>query len=116
MVGVAMGTVLVPELTRAIRSDDRDALMQAESRGAELATALVLPAAWPDPAQRTDHPRAVRARRFHSGGHHRDCTALSILALGLPAHVLVKALSPPFRARRHQDAAGSNHIRASSSR
>ena len=45
MVGVAMGTVLVPELTRAIRNDDRDAVMQAESRGAELATALVLPAA-----------------------------------------------------------------------
>src|SRR5450755_311774 len=33
IVGVAMGTVLVPELTRALRGGDREAMMHAESRG-----------------------------------------------------------------------------------
>src|SRR3977135_4110158 len=44
IVGVAMGTVLVPELTRALRGDDRAATMHAESRGLELAVGLALPA------------------------------------------------------------------------
>ena len=44
IVGVAMGTVLVPELTRAVRSGDRDAVAHAESRALELATGLALPA------------------------------------------------------------------------
>src|SRR6202051_5225335 len=44
IVGVAMGTVLVPELTRALRGDDRGALARAESRGLELAVGLALPA------------------------------------------------------------------------
>lgn len=100
MVGVAMGTVLVPELTRAIRSDDRDALMQAESRGAELATALVLPAALglillSQPIIRVLFERGA----FTPADTVATAQALSILALGLPAHVLVKALSPGFFAR-----------------
>src|ERR1700738_4923627 len=44
IVGVAMGTVLVPELTRALRGDDRGAVAHAESRGLELAVGLALPA------------------------------------------------------------------------
>src|SRR5205807_1015352 len=32
IVGVAMGTVLVPELTRSLRGDDRSAVAHAESR------------------------------------------------------------------------------------
>src|SRR5439155_658972 len=44
IVGVAMGTVLMPELTRALRGDDRLAIAQAESRGLELALGLALPA------------------------------------------------------------------------
>src|SRR6202000_1778733 len=44
IVGVAMGTVLVPELTRARRSSDRSAMINAESRGLELAFGLALPA------------------------------------------------------------------------
>src|SRR3984893_9179860 len=44
MVGVAMGTVLVPELPRALRGDDAGAVAHAESRGLELAVGLALPA------------------------------------------------------------------------
>jgi len=45
IVGVAMGTVLVPELTRALRNDDRIAAAHADSRAAlKLAVGLALPA------------------------------------------------------------------------
>src|ERR1019366_31023 len=44
IVGVAMGTVLVPELTRALRGGDQKSMMHAESRGLELAVGLALPA------------------------------------------------------------------------
>ena len=44
IVGVAMGTVLIPELTRAVRAEDRAAVAHAESRGLELAVGLALPA------------------------------------------------------------------------
>ena len=44
IVGVAMGTVLVPELTRALRGGDKSAIAHAESRALELAVGLALPA------------------------------------------------------------------------
>src|SRR4029450_3286053 len=44
IVGVAMGTVLVPELTRALRGEDRAAIAHAQSRALELAVGLTLPA------------------------------------------------------------------------
>ena len=44
IVGVAMGTVLIPELSRAVRGEDRAAIAHAESRGLELAVGLALPA------------------------------------------------------------------------
>lgn len=44
IVGTAMGTVLVPELTHAVRSGDHAAIGHAESRGLELAVGLALPA------------------------------------------------------------------------
>src|ERR1700691_2392236 len=44
IVGVAMGTVLVPELTRARRGDDPSAMIEAGSRGLELAGGLALAA------------------------------------------------------------------------
>src|SRR5207249_2413974 len=44
IVGVAMGTVLIPELARALRAEDRASVAHAESRGLELAVGLALPA------------------------------------------------------------------------
>ncbi|MGH6710474.1 MAG: murein biosynthesis integral membrane protein MurJ [Bradyrhizobium sp.] len=100
IVGVAMGTVLIPEMTRALRGGDQAAVTHAESRGLELAVGLALPAmlgliVLSEPVVRmlfehgafTSHDTAATAR------------ALMWLALGLPANVLVKALSPAFFAR-----------------
>jgi putative peptidoglycan lipid II flippase len=100
IVGVAMGTVLVPELTRALRGNDRPSMVHAESRGLELAVGLALPAtlgliALSQPIVRMlfEHGLFTAADTDGTGN------ALIWLALGLPAHVLVKALSPAFFAR-----------------
>ena len=100
IVGVAMGTVLVPELTRALRDDDRAALAHAESRGLELAVGLALPATLglivlSEPIVRMLFQHGA----FTSADTVATSHALMWLALGLPAHVLIKALSPAFFAR-----------------
>jgi putative peptidoglycan lipid II flippase len=100
IVGVAMGTVLVPELTRALRGDDLSAVAHAESRGLELAVGLALPATLglivlSAPVVRMLFEHGV----FTASDTAATAQALMWLALGLPAHVLVKALSPAFFAR-----------------
>lgn len=100
IVGVAMGTVLVPELTRAVRGGDPESVVQAESRGLELAVGLALPAtlgliALSEPIVRVLFEHGAFAAADTTATAH----ALMWLALGLPAHVLVKALSPAFFAR-----------------
>jgi putative peptidoglycan lipid II flippase len=100
IVGVAMGAVLVPDLTRALRADDQKAMTHAESRGLELAVGLALPAtlgliALREPIVRMLFEHGV----FTAADTAATAHALTWLALGLPAHVLVKALSPAFFAR-----------------
>ena len=100
IVGVAMGTVLVPELTRALRGEDHAAVAHAESRGLELAVGLALPATLglivlAEPIARMLFQHGV----FTAADTAATARALMWLALGLPAHVLVKALSPAFFAR-----------------
>jgi putative peptidoglycan lipid II flippase len=100
IVGVAMGTVLIPELTRALRGGDRAAVAHAESRGLELAVGLALPAMLG--LMMLSGP--VVRLLFEHGAFTPDdsaatARALMWLALGLPANVLVKALSPAFFAR-----------------
>jgi putative peptidoglycan lipid II flippase len=100
IVGVAMGTVLVPELTRALRADDRSAMMQAESRGLELAVGLALPATLGLMVLATPVVRMLFEHGvFTAADTDATAQALMLLALGLPAHVLVKTLSPAFFAR-----------------
>jgi putative peptidoglycan lipid II flippase len=100
IVGVAMGTVLVPELTRAVSSGDRDAVAHAESRALELAAGLALPATLglivlAEPIVRMLFEHGA----FGAEDSAATARALMWLALGLPAHVLIKALSPAFYAR-----------------
>ena len=100
MVGVAMGSVLVPELTRSLRGGDQSAIAHAESRGLELAIGLALPAML---GLMVLGEPIVRMLFQHGAFTVQDSAAtaqaLVWLALGLPAHVLVKVLSPAFFAR-----------------
>jgi putative peptidoglycan lipid II flippase len=100
IVGVAMGTVLVPELTRAVRGGDKSTIAHAESRALELAVGLALPAtlglmALSEPIVRLLFEHGA----FTATDTIATSRALIWLALALPAHVLVKALSPAFFAR-----------------
>jgi putative peptidoglycan lipid II flippase len=100
IVGVAMGAVLVPELTRAVRIDDRGSMMHAQSRALELAVGLALPAtvgliALSEPIVRMLFEHGAFTPADAAG----TARALIWLAIGLPAHVLIKALSPAFFAR-----------------
>ena len=100
IVGVAMGTVLVPELTRTIGIGDRSAMAHAQSRALELAAGLALPATLglivlAEPIVRLLFEHGA----FAASDTLATAQALMWLALGLPAHVLIKALSPAFYAR-----------------
>jgi len=100
IVGVAMGAVLVPELTRTFGTGDRSAAAHAQSRALELATGLALPAtlgliALAEPIVRLLFEHGA----FTASDTTSTAQALVWLALGLPAHVLIKALSPAFYAR-----------------
>lgn len=100
MVGVAMGTVLIPELTRALRGGDKSTIAHAESRALELAIGLALPATiglivLSSPIVRLLFEHGA----FTANDTAATAQALVFLALGLPAQVLVKALSPAFFAR-----------------
>jgi len=100
IVGVAMGTVLIPEMTHALRGDDRATVTHAQSRGLELAVGLALPAmlglmVLSGPIVRLLFEHGA----FTSADAAATAQALAWLALALPAHVLLKALSPAFFAR-----------------
>lgn len=100
IVGAAMGTVLVPQLMRESRGDDPTAVVHAQSRGLELAAGLALPAtvgliALAEPIVRMLFEHGA----FTASDSAATAQALTCLALGLPAHVLIKALSPAFFVR-----------------
>lgn len=100
VVGVAMGTVLVPSLTRAVHDGDRPSLVKTESRGVEFAIGLVLPATLGLMVLAQMIVRVLFEHGAFTGADARaTAAALTVLALALPAHVLVKTLSPAFFAR-----------------
>ncbi len=100
IVGVAMGTVLVPELTRAVRGGEPGAVAHAESRALELAIGLALPATLGLIVLSAPVVRMLFEHgAFTSADTAATAQALMWLAFALPAHVLVKALSPAFFAR-----------------
>ena len=100
LLGAVMGLALVPQLTRAVQADDAEAAGRAQSRAVELAVGLALPAAL---------GLAVLAQPivgvlFEHGAFTAADTAATAavllwFALGLPAQVLTKTLSPAFFAR-----------------
>lgn len=98
LVGVALGTVLVSELSHA-KADDV-AFARAARQGFVLAFGLSLPAAVGLVVLAEPIVRVL----FHHGAFGADdavatAQALALLALGLPAQVAVKALAARFFAR-----------------
>ncbi|PID35619.1 MAG: murein biosynthesis integral membrane protein MurJ [Rhodobacterales bacterium] len=102
VVGIAIGVVLLPELSRRLKAEDHAGSREAMSRAGEMAMALTLPAA----AACIAVAMPLVAGLFQRGAFGPDETAHTALALqiyawGLPAFVLFKVLQPAYYAREN---------------
>ena len=100
VVGVAVGTALLPLMSRQIRAGDEGAAQYSQNRALELSFLLTLPAA----AALVVIAGPVISVLFERGAFGAaDATAtaaaLAVYATGLPAYVLVKTLAPGYFAR-----------------
>jgi putative peptidoglycan lipid II flippase len=102
VIGIAVGTALLPMLSKQIREGNNEAAYATQRRAIELALFLSLPAA----AALIVIAEPVIATMFQRGAFTAADTAatypaLMAFAAGLPAFVLSKILAPGFYA--HQD-------------
>lgn len=100
MIGIAMGIALLPSLSRSLRAGDDSGAMMTLNRATEIAAFLTLPAAvalfiMPDFLIGTLFERG----RFLPSDTQQTAKALKMFAIGLPAFVLIKVLTPTFFAR-----------------
>ncbi len=100
VVGVAVGTALLPMLSRQLRSGDDQGAMNSLNRALEFSLFLTLPAAVAymviaDPIVSVLFER----KEFTATDSAATGAALFVYAMGLPAYVLNKALTPGFFAR-----------------
>ncbi|KNG94931.1 murein biosynthesis integral membrane protein MurJ [Pseudaestuariivita atlantica] len=100
VVGIAVGIVLLPDLSRRLQAGDDAGARHAFSRAGEISLALTIPAA----VALVVIPLSLVSVLFERGATTADdsaaiATAVSIYGLGLPAFVLQKLLQPLFFAR-----------------
>ena len=100
MIGIGLGTVLLPTVSRLL-STGRDAeAMETQNRGLELALFLTLPATAAFVFGAEPIVRGIFQHGAFSGSDTvRVAAALSAFSLGLPSYVLVKVLTPGYYAR-----------------
>lgn len=100
IVGIALGTAILPMLSRHIHSGDAGEAQRLQGNAFEIATLLTLPAA---AALAICAPAFTTA--FFVGGKFTDADGaimaqiVAALVAGLPAYVIVKILNPGFFAR-----------------
>ena len=101
VVGIAVGTAILPSLSRQIRLGEADGAVATQNRGIELALLLTMPAALALMLLSTPILAALFERgAFGATATAATAAALSAYAAGLPAFVLVRVLAPGFFARR----------------
>lgn len=100
VVGIAIGVVLLPDLSRRLRAGDTAGGQDAFNRAGELSLALTIPAA----AALLAIPGPLISVLFQRGAFDATDTtataaAVAVYGLGLPAFVIQKVLQPLFFAR-----------------
>ena len=100
VVGIAIGTVLLPDLSRRLRAGDDAGGRASLNRGAEFALAMTVPAGVAlaviaEPLCSVLYQRGA----FTTEDTKATAIVLAIYGLGLPAFVLHKVLQPLFYAR-----------------
>ena len=101
IIGIALGTAILPALSRFIAKEEREEAQRLQSNAVELAMLLTVPA-----AVALFFTGSAFVRVFmQSGAFTPEDAAItgqvvSGLVIGLPAYVLVKVLTPNFFARK----------------
>lgn len=101
VVGFAVGTAILPPLSRQVRTGELGAAIDTQNRGLELALLLTLPAAVA--LAIAAHPILAvlfQHGKFTAADTAATAPALAAYALGLPAFVLIKVMAPGFLARQ----------------
>lgn len=101
IIGIALGTAILPSMSRMIAVEDTDGASRLQSNAVELAMLLTVPA-----AVALFVTGSAFTRAFYVGGAFTLADAfttgavVSALVVGLPAYVLIKVLIPNFFARK----------------
>ena len=100
VVGIAIGVVLLPDISKKLRAGNMDEVHESQNRSLEFALMLTLPASIalfviPMPIIQVLFERGA----FSVADTNATALALSAFAWGLPAFVLIKVFSPAFFAR-----------------
>lgn len=101
IIGIALGTAILPALSRFIAQDDAGGAQRVQSNAIELGLLLTVPA-----AVGLYFAAQPLVSAFYFGGKFgaddvaTTASVVAMLVIGLPAYVLVKVLTPGFFARR----------------
>ncbi len=100
VIGIAIGVVLLPNISRSLRAGQFEEAMNSQNRSLEFSMLLTMPAAIalmviPEPILQVLFQRGA----FTAADTTAVSNALFAFACGLPAFVLIKVFSPGFFAR-----------------
>ena len=100
VIGIAIGTALLPLLSRQLRNGDYSAAREAMNRAVEIALLFSIPAAVAliviaEPIIKT----LFEYGAFDSRITRETSLALICYSIGLPAYIIIKVLAPSFFAR-----------------
>ena len=101
LIGIGLGTVLLPTISRQLGAGLEAEAMETQNRGLELALLLTLPAT----VGLVFAGEPIAAALFGYGRYNPTDTqhtaeALAAFSVGLPSYILVKVLTPGFYARQ----------------
>lgn len=101
LIGIGLGTVLLPTISRQLGGGNEAAAMETQNRGMELALLLTLPATVALIACGQPIVAALfQHGKFTPADTVATAQALAAFSIGLPAYILVKVLTPGFYARQ----------------
>ena len=101
MIGIGLGTILLPTLSRLLGAGEEAQAMETQNRGMELALFLTLPAMVALIVAAEPIVRGLFQYGHFTPSDTVKCAwALAGFSIGLPSYVLVKVLTPGYYARQ----------------
>jgi putative peptidoglycan lipid II flippase len=100
MIGIGLGTILLPTISRLLTAGEDAKAMETQNRGMELALFLTLPAMVALIVAAEPIVRGLFQYGHFDAADTVKCSwALAGFSIGLPSYVLVKVLTPGYYAR-----------------